>query len=29
MVAMKEMKFGKLAAIANIGGICGVTITVI
>lgn len=28
-VAMKEMKFGKLAAIGNIGGICGVAITVI
>ena len=29
MVAMKEMKFGRLAAIANLGGICGVAITVI
>jgi O-antigen/teichoic acid export membrane protein len=28
-VAMKEMKFGKLAAIANMGGICGVAITVV
>jgi O-antigen/teichoic acid export membrane protein len=28
-IAMKEMKFGKLAGINNIGGICGVAITVI
>ena len=28
-VAMKEMKFGRLAAIGNVGGICGVAITVI